>query len=73
MHTLDKFVHWFTEHDKHVLASHIEKDRTALGKSLKELEAERDRARMYHSRLEGLLESARQLEQAVGSPAEGGH
>ena len=69
---MDKFVHWFTEHDKHVLTSHIEKDRVALEKSLKELEAERDWVRTYHDRLENLLEAARQLRLAVGSPAEGG-
>lgn len=72
MNMLDKFVRWFTEHDEHVLASHIEKDRAALAKALKELEAERDQARMYHDRLENLLESARRLKEIVESPAEGG-
>ena len=71
METVDKFIEWLTNYDKHILGSHISKDKAALEKSVKELEAEYKETRKYHARLESLLETAHHLKEIVESNAKG--
>ncbi len=67
-----KFARWFKERDKQVLAAHFRKDRFALVKTIRELEAERDRAKDYQSRLETLLESVKELQRKLEESGQGG-
>ena len=66
------FARWFKERDQQVLTAHLRKDRATLTKTIRELEAERDQARAYQARLEALLESARELQQKLKAPDQGG-
>ncbi len=66
------FARWFKERDQQVLTAHLRRDRTTLTKTIRELEAERDQARAYQARLETLLESARELQQKLEPPEQGG-
>ncbi|HDJ29881.1 MAG TPA: hypothetical protein ENF29_02375 [Candidatus Acetothermia bacterium] len=65
-----KFARWFKDRDQQVLTAHFNRNRAALIKTIRELEAERDRARDYQSRLETLLESMKELQEKL--EAEGG-
>ncbi len=67
-----KFALWFKERDKQVIAAHFRKDRITLVKTIRELEAERDRAKDYQSRLETLLESVKKLQQKLEESGQGG-
>ncbi len=67
-----KFARWFKERDKQVLSAHFRKDRFALVKTIRELEAERDRAKDYQSRLETLLESVKELQRKLEESGQGG-
>ncbi len=65
------FARWFKERDQQVISAHLRKDRVTLIKTIRELEAERDKARAYQERLEKLLESIKELQRRLQTSGQG--
>ncbi len=72
MKTMEKFAGWFVDHDKRIMAAHINKEKNILKKELRTLEEERYTMRNQFHRLEALIEKQEELENALIKASEGG-
>ena len=72
MKTMEKFAGWFVDHDKRIMAAHINKEKSILKRELRTLEEERYTMRDHYHRLEALIEKQEGLEDAGAKTSKGG-